>query len=141
MHGFVKLKRRARQPRRVRRVRHQINRDGDRAAAVRAFAGARIWTGRPIPRSTLHEATTQVASNTAYVQAAAVLLEHDDSKLNARVEAGFVPLLQAAASVKAQVELARALRQATPEDRAAAAVRVLNLEETFDLALAVEAAE
>ena len=78
MHGFVKLKRRARQPRRDRRVRHQINRDGDRAAAVRAFAGARIWTGRRIPRPTLREATIKVDSNPAYVRAARTLIEHGD---------------------------------------------------------------
>ena len=51
-----------------------------------------------------------------------------------------MPLLQAAASVKAQVELIRALRAATPGDRAAAASTVLGPEETLNLAIAVEAA-
>lgn len=125
---------------RPRRVRHQLTPRGKQAAALRALTGAQIWLGVPIRKPTLRDATVMVGCSPTYIRAAATLIAHGDDTLIGRVATGRVPLLKAAGSVKAQVALVRALRTATPQDRAAAVACVLGPEGVLDLAVAVEAA-
>jgi hypothetical protein len=116
MHGLIPATRVAGQrSTSSRRQRHQI-RKGSRRAAVQALAGARLWLGAPIPLPTQAEAAVMTGSTRTYVQAAAVVIEHGDVTLIARVEAGHESLLQAAERVKNRVKLVRAFRTASPAD-------------------------
>ena len=75
MHGLVTSGHRLRQRQSARRhFRH-----GKRAAATRAFTGARLYLNGAVP--TLAAAADSTGSNVAYVQAAIVLLKADNASL------------------------------------------------------------
>ena len=94
MHGLVTSGHRLRQRQSARRrFRH-----GQRAAAVRAFTGARLYLNCAVP--TLAAAADSTGSCPAYIQAAIILLKADNASLTAEVLAGRVSILQAAAQVR-----------------------------------------
>jgi hypothetical protein len=104
--------------RRQRRRRPQF-RHGQRAAAVQAITGARIWRGDPVTAGTQAEAAAMCGASLTYLLAAVVLLDSGNDALISDVLAGRVPLLVAARHVKGRARLLRAFRAASPADLAA----------------------
>jgi hypothetical protein len=130
MHGLVTSSHRLRQRQSVRRhFRH-----GKRAAATRAFTGARLYLNGAVP--TLAAAADSTGSNVAYVQAAIVLLKADNASLVSDVLAGRVSILQAARSARRLVDLVTAYREAKDPDRVAFA-RACGAEAIFDVLVTV----
>ena len=84
MHGFLKTTRRRRQSSR-RHFRH-----GQRAAALRALTGARLYINQLT--LTLVTAAESTGSSVGYVQAAVTLLRSENSSLVGEVLAGRIPL-------------------------------------------------
>jgi hypothetical protein len=107
------------------------HRNGQQVAAVRAFTGARLHLGMPIPPLTLSDAACMTGSNVNYVQAAITVLRAEDAALVEAVRTGEIALLAAAAQVRRRADLITALRNASAEDRAAAG-RVLGVAAIFD---------
>ena len=115
----------------------QTRRNGSRAVA-RAFVGAKLWLEKPAEfpaQGTQQEACEIAGSNTMYLWAAGILLEHGDAELIRAVVERRVPLLKAATSVQKRVRLARAWRDATPEDLASFG-RAVGVDRIFDGAVA-----
>ena len=123
-----------RPPRLAGQTRRQV-RNGRRRAAVRAFAGARLWLGRSISPKTQAEAADMVGSNSVYLIAASILLWHDDGDLIEDVLAGRRSLLGAARAVRRKVRLTQAWSDATADDRAMFG-RTVGVAEVFDAAVA-----
>jgi hypothetical protein len=129
MHSLVTSGHRLRQRQSARRrFRH-----GQRAAAVRAFTGARLYLNCAVP--TLAAAADSTGSCPAYVQAAVVLLKADNASLTAEVLDGRVSLLQAAAQVRRMVDLVTAYKLAQDPDRVAFA-RACGIETIFNTLVA-----
>ena len=129
MHGLVTSGHRLRQRQSARRrFRH-----GQRAAAVRAFTGARLYLNCAVP--TLAAAADSVGSCSAYIQAAVILLKADNASLTAEVLGGRVSLLQAAAQVRRMVDLVTAYKLAQDPDRVAFA-RACGVERIFNVLVA-----
>jgi hypothetical protein len=129
MHGLVTSGHRFRQRQSARRrFRH-----GQRAAAVRAFTGARLYLNCAVP--TLAAAADSTGSCPAYIQAAVVLLKADNASLTAEVLAGRVSILQAAAQARRVVDLVTAYRLAQDPDRVAFA-QACGIETIFDTLVA-----
>jgi hypothetical protein len=129
MHGLVTSGHRLRQRQSARRrFRH-----GQRAAAVRAFTGARLYLNCAVP--TLAAAADSVGSCPAYIQAAVILLKADNASLAAEVLAGRVSILQAAAQVRRMVDLVTAYKLAKDPDRVAFA-RTCGVERIFNVLVA-----
>jgi hypothetical protein len=129
MHGLVTSGHRLRQRQSERRrFRH-----GQRAAAVRAFTGARLYLNCAVP--TLAAAADSTGSCPAYIQAAIILLKADNASLTAEVLAGRVSLLQAAAQVRRMVDLVTAYKLAQDPDRVAFA-RACGVERIFNVLVA-----
>ncbi len=116
MHGFHNGTRRRRQSAR----RHF--RSGQRAAALRALTGAKLYLSGTV--STLAAAAASCGSNIIYIQAAITLIKSEDQALLNRVLAGTVPLLAAAAQVQRVAQLVAAYRGALPQDLAELGARV-----------------
>jgi hypothetical protein len=127
MHGLLTNPRQHRQSAR-RRFRH-----GQRAAAVRAFTAARLYTNNAVP--TLVAAAESCGSNVAYIQAAIILLKADNTSLVAEVLAGRVSILQAAREAKRMVSLVTAYREAKDPGRVAFA-RACGAEEILNVLVA-----
>jgi hypothetical protein len=90
MHGLIRATHRRRQRASSRRhVRH-----GWRAAAVRAFTGARLYLNKQAP--TLVRAAEDCGSNVHYVRAALVVIKDGSLHNQGLVLTGHVPLLVAA---------------------------------------------
>ncbi len=129
MHGLVTSGHRLRQRQSARRrFRH-----GQRAAAVRAFTGARLYLHCAVP--TLAAAVDSTGSCPAYIQAAIILLKADNASLTAEVLAGRVAILQAAAQVRRVVDLVTAYKLAKDPDRVAFA-RTCGVERIFNVLVA-----
>ena len=129
MHGLVTSGHRLRQRQSARRrFRH-----GQRAAAVRAFTGARLYLNCAVP--TLAAAADSTGSCPAYIQAAVILLKADNASLTAEVLGGRVSLLQAAAQVRRMVDLVTAYKLAQDPDRVAFA-RACGIETIFNTLVA-----
>jgi hypothetical protein len=129
MHGLVTSGHRVRQRQSARRR----FRRGQRAAAVRAFTGARLYLNCAVP--TLAAAADSVGSCPAYIQAAVILLKADNASLAAEVLAGRVSILQAAAQVRRMVDLVTAYKLAQDPDRVAFA-RACGVERIFNVLVA-----
>jgi hypothetical protein len=100
---------------------------GQRRAVVRAFTAARLY----INGATLAAAEV-CGSNTAYVQAATILLRSDNTALISNVLAGRVSILQAAAQVWRLVDLVTAYRHAEDAHKVAFA-RACGAEAIFNV--------
>jgi hypothetical protein len=98
-------------------------RNGVCLAALRSFTGAQLYRA-PDNAFTLGECALRCGSCVAYVRAALVLLQHADPKLIDIVMRGRRSILDAAASVEAEVRLTAALMAASPRARVAAARRL-----------------
>jgi hypothetical protein len=85
---------RAPKPRRQRASSRRHFRHGCRAAAIRAFTGARLYLDKKSP--TLVRAAEDSGSNVNYVRAAIVVIEDGSLHEHALVLAGHLPLLEAA---------------------------------------------
>jgi hypothetical protein len=127
MHGLVTS------PQRLRQSARRHFRHGHRAAALRAFTGARLYLAQAVP--TLAAAADSTGSNVAYVQAAIILLRSDNTSLVNEVLAGDVPILEAAAQVRRLVDLIAAYRDAKDHDRVAFA-RACGVETIFNTLVA-----
>jgi len=113
MHGIIKGIPRRRQRASARRhFRH-----GCRAAAVRAFTGAKLYLNNAVP--TLEAAAEACGSNVAYIQAAIILLKAENASRVQDVVGGRVPILQAAREAARLVNLVTAYRKAQDPDRIA----------------------
>ena len=95
--------------RRGRRFRH-----GQRAAALRAQTGARLYLQGAVP--SLVAAAEACGSNPRYVEAAVIVLRSEDTVLLNHVLSGTVPLLEAAKGAKRVANLVAAFRAASPTD-------------------------
>ena len=118
-----------------RRRRNPHYRRGQRAAALRAITGARIWFGEPLVARTQAQAAVMTGSNYQYLNAAVTLLRSEDAGLLADVVAGRMSLLRAAAIVKKRARLLRAYREAGAADLAAVGCKV-GAAEVFDRVVA-----
>jgi uncharacterized protein YdbL (DUF1318 family) len=107
--------------------RRQI-RNGQRAAALRAFTAAKFYQRGDFP--TIADAAESCGANTTYVQAAMVLIRAGNQKVIGDVLSGYVPLLTAADELRRMVELVEAYRRARPRDLARAA-RAVGAEKLF----------
>jgi hypothetical protein len=108
-------------------------RHGQRAAALRAITGARLYLGGAVP--TLAAAADSAGSCVAYVQAACILLKADNAALTTDVLAGRTSLLRAARSAKPVLDLITTWREAADPDRIAFA-RACGAEAIFDVLVA-----
>jgi hypothetical protein len=106
----VKMRRSKRSRRRPRIV------DGQRAAAVRAFTGARLLAQGQV--SSLRKAARACGSNPQYVAAAQTVLAAEDTLLIENVLNGDVGLLYAGSACRRVSDLVRAYRQACSSERA-----------------------
>jgi hypothetical protein len=112
------------QPRRQHRSSRRHFRHGWRAAAMRAFTGARLYLDKKAP--TLIRAAEDCGSNVQYVRAAIVVIEDGSLHEQALVLTGHLPLLVAANQVRQRRKAERipvdravlAWRSWTPEQRA-----------------------
>jgi len=107
MHGLIKQSHRLRQSPRRR------FRNGNRAAALRAFTGAGLYANG----LTLACAAMCCGSCTQYVRAAVILRRSEDAVLIDQVLAGYVDLQRAAARVKRAADLVAAYRAGSDDDR------------------------
>jgi len=105
MHGYIARRRRRRQS-----ARRHFLRNGQCAAALRAFTGARGYLSGQFP--TLPVAAVSVGSNTHYVKAAVTILQTEDPALINRAMCG-QSILSIAAEVKPLAELMMAYRSAS----------------------------
>jgi hypothetical protein len=111
-------------PRRQRASARRHFRHGWRAAAVRAFTGARLYLDKKAP--TLIRAAEDCGSNVQYVRAAIVVIEDGSLNEQALVLTGHLPLLEAANQVRQRRKAERitvdeavmSWRSWTPEQRA-----------------------
>jgi hypothetical protein len=109
MHGFIRGYRRHRQS-----ARRHFLRSGERAAALRALTGARLYlTGQA---SSIRAAAECCGSNVLYVRAAVTLCRAENSALRDRVLRGCIPLMEAARQVEHIAGLVRAYRAASTAD-------------------------
>jgi hypothetical protein len=116
-------------------------RHGWRAAAVRAFTGARLYLDKKAP--TLIRAAEDCGSNVHYVRAAIVVIEDGSLNEQALVLTGHLPLLQAANQVRQRLKAERVTvdeavaswRSWTPEQRAEFG-RGAGISEIWDCAIA-----
>jgi hypothetical protein len=127
MHGLFRAPRRHRQSAR----RHYL-RSGERAAALRALTGARLYLTKQV--SSYVAAAECCGSNRLYVKAAVTLLTAENSTLREQVLQGWIPLMAAAHQVERIAALVRAYRVATSADRVEFA-RVVGPTTLFDNAL------
>jgi hypothetical protein len=117
-------------PRQPTRRRPYRNRQHDNATA-RAFAGAQLWRGQPVVPSTQAEAARLVGSTPLYIAAAATVIDADTPGLIDRVLRGHVGLLEAAETVRRQVRLVKAYREADRDDRKAFG-KTIGVDNVFD---------
>jgi hypothetical protein len=130
MHGFHKSTHRRGQHRPYqRRGRHFRN--GDRAAALRAWTAARILLRRPLGAANLNQVADMTGANKAYVAAMLAVMQAEDTDLEQKVLAGEVPVLKAAAAIKTRVALVKALRSASAADLAKAGA-MIGVDSVFD---------
>ena len=118
-------------------------RDGQRAAALRAKTGAEAYLGRPIEAATLAEAAAKCGSSIGYVEAMVALLQSENGCLIDAVLAGDMPLLEAAAQVRRQRDLLKAVNLVRSANRAdwARVGQAFDPDEILEFAIAAEAAE
>jgi hypothetical protein len=81
---------------------------------MRAFTGARLHLGMPIPPLTLSDAACMTGSNVNYVQAAITVLRAEDAALVEAVRTGEIALLAAAAQVRRLLRVGRAKTMGHP---------------------------
>ena len=99
---------------------------------VRAFTAARLYVNNAVPTLAAAEGC---GSNTAYVQAALILLRADNTSLAHDVLRGRVSILQAAQEAQRLVNLITAYREAKDPDRVAFA-RTCGAEAIFNVLVA-----
>jgi hypothetical protein len=116
---------------RPRRRRHRIV-DGQRAAAVRAFTGARLLAQGQV--SSVLKAARACGSNPQYVAAAQTLLTCEDTALLKSVLSGEVGLLYAASAARRVSDLVGAYRRAYPSEIANFG-RIVGVGKLFDEAI------
>ena len=90
--------------------------DGDRLAAMRAFAGARFVLDHGV---TIVAASHWTGSNPVYVAALLAVIATDDAALLRAVLRGHVPVLLAGTQAKKFNRLVEAYQEATPATKAA----------------------
>jgi hypothetical protein len=129
MHGFLKAT--TKRPRRIRQSSKRHFRNNQRAAAVRACTGACLHLGIPTVPSSVSEAAIMTGSSQVYVAALVVLIRSEDGPLLRKVMRGDIPILRAAATVRARSELVDAFRKASLADRVAL-VKTVGAEKVFD---------
>ena len=105
------------------------------AATLRAFAGAQLWSGRPVEPTTLQHAAVLVASTPQYVTAAATILQAEDFALVNDVLTGRISLLAAAAKVAKRAKVVAAVKSASDADLANAA-RTIGVDRVWDKLIA-----
>ena len=94
------------------RSRRRLVRDGQCAAALRAFLAARAYADGWF--DSLAAAAVSAGSNVHYTRAALTLRKSNDERLMWQVRYGNVPILTAAAQVEPQVKLIETYRKASP---------------------------
>src|SRR5262249_52786540 len=137
-HGSPQATSAAHSPRR--RSPHRQFRNGRRAAAVRAFTGARLYLDKKAP--TLIQAAEDCGSNVQYVRAAITVIEDGSPAEHALVLTGDLPLFTAASQARLRrkpervtvEEAVASWRSWTPEQRLAFG-RCAGISEIWDWAI------
>jgi len=137
-HGSPQATSAAHSPRR--RSPHRQFRNGRRAAAVRAFTGARLYLDKKAP--TLIQAAEDCGSNVQYVRAAITVIEDGSLAEHALILTGDLPLLTAASEARLRRKAERVTveeavaswRSWTPEQRVAFG-RGAGISEIWDCAI------
>jgi hypothetical protein len=101
------------------------------SAVARAVAGAQLWKGQLGAPRTQAQAARLVGSTPLYVAAAAAVIDAKTPGLIERVLRGHVGLLAAAESIRRQVRLVKAYRQADRNDRKAFC-KTIGVDNVFD---------
>jgi hypothetical protein len=127
MHGLFNGYRRHRQS-----ARRHFLRNGERAAALRALTGARLYLTKQV--SSYAAAAECCGSNRLYVKAAVTVLTAENPALRGRVLRGWIPLMEAARQVEQVATLVRAYRAASAADRVEFA-KIVGPTVLFDTAL------
>jgi len=115
MHGLIKASKASCRRRQRRRSSHRRFRNGNRAAALRAFTGAMLYASGSAP--TLAHAAACCGSCVQYVRAAVILQRSENMPLIKDALAGHVDLQRAAAGVRRVADLVSAYRRAAEADR------------------------
>jgi hypothetical protein len=102
-------------------------RNGQRAAALRAFTAARLYLAKSIP--TLAEAAVSCGSNIQYVRAAIAVLQSESFMLRGEVVTGETPLLVAANQARNLLKAERSVEAARSVEEAVATWRTWSPEQ------------